>query len=326
MENKYFYLSDFKPKFDEKKNAFYFSLGKVQKFLTDGVYGVWEMSKEKIKNMINNFKNNVTGYDIIGYEAEDHLKYPRENLVKLSDLIFDENKNELIGEVIPLNEKAKEKLLSGVHQITSPEFIENYQDKRTGKRVGATLTGFLFTSKTYQPDLTPSYALSDNIETKLQFLKNLTPQEAGKMELEKLLSEKEADNKKLLSEKQTLEKNLSDKESEIKTLSEKNKSISAELKTLSEKIKAQESAAYAEKVEKLLSDNSKGESVKILAAEIEPLKKLLSDPNTFESVKAMIDARQPIKLSDITEGTGAGAAKKDLLTIAKEQQPHKFKK
>ena len=45
MENKYFYLSDFKPKFDESKNAFYFSLGKVQKFLTDGAYGIWEMSK-----------------------------------------------------------------------------------------------------------------------------------------------------------------------------------------------------------------------------------------------------------------------------------------
>ena len=103
MENKYFYLSDFKPKFDESKNAFYFSLAKVQKFLTDGAYGIWEMSKSKIKNMIANFKNNITGYDIIGYEAEDHLKYPRENLVKLSDLIFDETKNELIGEVIPLN-------------------------------------------------------------------------------------------------------------------------------------------------------------------------------------------------------------------------------
>ena len=146
------------------------------------------------------------------------------------------------------------------------------------------------------------------------------------MELEKLLSEKEADNKKLLSEKATLEKMLSDKDSELKTLSEKNKSLAAEIKTLSDKIQAQESAAYAEKVKKLLSDNSTGESVKILAAEIEPLKKLLSDPDSYESVKAMIDARQPIKLSDITNGTDAGAAEKDLLTIAKEQQPEKFKK
>ena len=82
--------------------------------------------------------------------------------------------------------------------------------------MGATLTGILFTDKTYQPDLTPSYALSDNSEKiNLKYLKKLEPQEAKKMDEMKLLSDLQSEKQKLMSDNEKL---LSEKDAAMKLL------------------------------------------------------------------------------------------------------------
>lgn len=206
-------------------------------------FGEIEITKEAIQNMESNFRKGIPHYKLSVNKQHNDLEGAFgeiQNVIASDDGLHAE---------INVDEEVYKQLGSKRFKYHSAEYADDYLDKKTGKKVGATLLGVALTNTPAHP-FVPEIQLSED-GNKI-FLSNVEIQNNNNEGVETM---SEATNIKLTESKEYQEMvlKLSEAQSEVKKLSEQHKE---EMRKLAEEKQNEIKKLTEEKanVEKQLSE------------------------------------------------------------------------
>jgi phage I-like protein len=125
-------------------------------------YGKLAITSEKLKELKDNFDAGARDFVYADYDHGIANAKGDGNAIAAGEVIALElrsNDTELWAEFEP-TEPAREKILAKEYRRTSADFIDDYRDKKTGKKWGAVLRGFALTNIPYIEGMQP-LALGD---------------------------------------------------------------------------------------------------------------------------------------------------------------------
>ena len=121
------------------------------------LFGMVEGSIDKFKTFISNFKNNVLGREL-SIDFKHQPDWGAAGWVK--DVFID---NDKLKARIELTPKGFEKIKNKEFRYFSPEYIDNFEDKETGKKFGSTLLGGALTNRPFLTNLAPVVIMSEDV-------------------------------------------------------------------------------------------------------------------------------------------------------------------
>ncbi|MBR0315672.1 MAG: hypothetical protein IJQ99_02260 [Synergistaceae bacterium] len=245
----------------------------------DKRYGEVIVSNKMLQRMAKNF-GKYPSYEVpvkIGHD---------DGALSPGKVIATEAKPEGLVITMVVDKEASDAILKGQYRYMSAEFDENYQDKATGRFVGAVLLGAALVNQPANPYMEP-----------LKLVDDINPKKGNEnmdMELEELkrkLSEAEAQTKFMREELEKKTKMLSDVESQVKENEEKTKKLLSEAEESAKKL------AEAEENAKKLVESE--ENAKKMAAEAEEkIKNVTEEAEATAKKLADIEAENKVLLEE----------------------------
>lgn len=292
-----------------------FRTGTYRKTQPDGSPLIFEITKETLAEIVQNFKDKARGIDI---NIDFSHKSDEEAAAWMKDLILENNGTELWAEV-EWTPDGLAALGAKKFRYLSPDFAFSYTDNESGKKFGATLFGAGLTNRPVIKNMAPAVELTEVEEIEmdpkeLEILKakaaKVDQLEADKKPLELKLAEKEDDAPP--KKKDAKDMNLEEMQEAYGKLSASHQAVCDELAEM-KKSQAKLLAEAAEKKKEadfniLLSEG------KVVAAQKDPFMK--GDMATFAKLQ------QPVKIKTLGSGETVTAqetsAQDEVLQLAEE--------
>ena len=214
----------------DEETRFIYNLLPVGEFY-DKRYGRISITDAKIKQMAENF-GKCPAYEVpVKLGHSDGAKSP-------GKVIGVEAKPEGLEITMLVDSETAQAINAKQYRYMSAEFDEDYQDKKTGKKVGAVLLGAALVNQPAHPDVAP-LVLADDIDTITKTNPNPERNDSNMSELEVLLSDMKAqkeqaeadlkaEREKAAKEAEESAKKLSDLEAQNKALIEERDRIETE--------------------------------------------------------------------------------------------------